>query len=340
MRRRCWGSREESGKEIRENLFVVDITYHYPPELFQLLVDAIPRLFRAKNDVLLFFRGAGVERRIYQDLEQQLLLDRNSVNKFEITRKILSRLNEAGESSLRERREVLKRVVEFDDFSTCWPNDQLEAKGLVAQIQKVTNRKDSFTRMKQEREAELSKHRAEKEREAEVRQRKREDFELVKQDFYRLFGSVDSHQRGKLLEGVLNRLFGVSGVLVREAFVRVDTPGEGVVEQIDGVIELDGEIYLVEMKWHKDPIGVGEVSPHLVRVFSRGASRGVFISYTGYTPGAITTCKESLSKMVIVLCTLDEFVEIFEREHDVKEILRAKVRASVVDKEPYKKVVL
>jgi restriction system protein len=316
----------------------VDITYHYPPELFQLLVDTIPRLCRAKKDVVLFFRGAGVERRMYQDLEQQLSLDRSSVNKFEITRKVLSRLNEAGESSLRERREVLKRVVEFEDFSTCWPNEQLEAKGLVAQIQKVINRKDSFTRMRQEREAELSKHRAEKEREAEVRQRKRAELESVKQDFYGLFSNIDPHQRGKLLEGVLNRLFAAAGILVREAFTRVAVPGEGVVEQVDGVIELDGEIYLIEMKWHKDQIGVSEVSPHLVRVFNRGFSRGIFISYTTYTPGAIETCKESLGKMVIVLCTLDELVNILERESDVREFLRAKVRGSVVDKEPYKRV--
>jgi hypothetical protein len=37
-----------------------DITFHYPPELFNLLVDTIPVLNRSKKDVLLFFRGAGV----------------------------------------------------------------------------------------------------------------------------------------------------------------------------------------------------------------------------------------------------------------------------------------
>lgn len=37
-----------------------DITFHYPPELFNLLVDAIPALNKSKNDVVIFFRGAGV----------------------------------------------------------------------------------------------------------------------------------------------------------------------------------------------------------------------------------------------------------------------------------------
>lgn len=38
----------------------MDITYHYPPELFALLVDAIPKLCKSKPDLLLFFRGSGV----------------------------------------------------------------------------------------------------------------------------------------------------------------------------------------------------------------------------------------------------------------------------------------
>jgi restriction system protein len=312
----------------------VDITYQYPPDLFQLLVDAIPRLCRAKKDVLLFFRGAGVEQRLYKDLEQRLASDHASVNKFAITRTVLSRLNEAGEVTLRERREVLKRVVEFEDFSTCWPGDQLEAKGLVAQIQKAINVKDSFTRMQQKLESELAKHRAAKQGEAEEKARKKAELEGLRQDFYRLFGQIDPHERGKLLEGALNRLFGSVGILVREAFSRVATPGEGVVEQIDGVIELDGEIYLVEMKWLKGAVGVAEVSQHLVRVFTRDATRGIFISYTDYTSGAITTCKEALSKAVIVLCNLYEFVALLDREQDFREFLKAKVRASIIDKEP------
>jgi len=32
-----------------------DITFHYPPELFNLLVDVVPLLNRSKQDVLVFF---------------------------------------------------------------------------------------------------------------------------------------------------------------------------------------------------------------------------------------------------------------------------------------------
>ena len=132
-------------------------------------------------------------------------------------------------------------------------------------------------------------------------------------DFNRLFSIENAQERGRLLEGVLNRLFRESGILVRDAFSRVSEPGHGVGEQIDGVVEIAGEIYLVEMKWLKDPVGVSEVSQHLVRVFNRSASRGIFISYSGYTAQAIDVCKESLSKAVVVLGTLQEFVILLER---------------------------
>jgi hypothetical protein len=42
----------------------------------------------------------------------------------------------------------MKRLVEFEDFSTCWPDDQLKAKGLVAEILRVIDVKDSFGRMR------------------------------------------------------------------------------------------------------------------------------------------------------------------------------------------------
>lgn len=139
----------------------MDLVYQYPPELFQLLVDTIPRLCRSKQDVLVFFRGAGVPDSLLLDLRTTLAQFPKEVNKFGITRTVLTRLNERGEPSLRERREVLKRVVEFEDFSTCWPEDQLKAKGLVAEIRRVIGVKDSFTRIRQERDKEAQVRRDE-----------------------------------------------------------------------------------------------------------------------------------------------------------------------------------
>lgn len=313
---------------------LVDIVFHYPPELTQLLVQTIPLLCPSKRDVLTFFRGAGVGGAIFADLETRLGNDRNSINKYEMVRTVLERLNAKGEPALRERREILRRVTEFEDFSTCWASDQLKAKGLVAEISRVVGVKDSFTRMKQAQEEERQERRAEHQSKLRAAAEHRDRLASLRRELGRLFGESDAVKRGKALEGVLNRLFAAYGISVREAFVlRVN--GQGIVEQIDGVIELDGELYLVEVKWWIEPLGPGEVAQHLVRVFSRGHARGIFVSASEYTPAAVVTCKESLARAVFVLCALEEFVFLLEQETDLREFLKKKILAAIADKNPY-----
>jgi hypothetical protein len=315
----------------------MDISFHYPPDLLQLLIDTIPRLCKGKRDVLLFFQGAGVSRAVLQPYERLLQADKESFNKFPVTRELLTKLNERGEGSLRERRELLKRVTEFEDFSVCWENDRAVARGLVAQIRELVNVKDSFTRMKIEKDDERRRRVEHAETEAAAARKAAARREKVRADLSSLFGESDVHRRGKALESVLNELFACHDVSVREAFTVKGNSAEGVIEQIDGLIELDGHLYLVEVKWWNSPIGVGEVSPHLVRVFGRGGhARGIFISYTDFTDPAISQCRDAIAGgAVVVLATLHEIVALLDARGDVKRWLRIKVNAAIVDKRPF-----
>src|SRR5689334_11004032 len=117
--------------------------FHYPPDLFDLLVEALAKLNKSKKGVLLFLRGAGVD-----EVDRIVRKNPHSTNKFEIARNVLTKVNARGDSGLRPRREIIRRVVEFEDFSNCWREDQMEARGLVAAIRDAVNKKDSFTRMK------------------------------------------------------------------------------------------------------------------------------------------------------------------------------------------------
>lgn len=137
------------------------------------------------------------------------------------------------------------------------------------------------------------------------------------------------------LERVLNRLFKSYGISIRDAFRRIGLNGEGVIEQIDGVVEFDGAIYPVEMKWWSEPLGPGDVAQHLVRVFGRNAAGGILISQSGYTAAAITSCRDSLHRIVFALANLEEIVFILEREVSLLEVLRRKVQAAIIDKNPF-----
>lgn len=175
-----------------------DITFHYPPELFSLLVDVVPLLNRSKKDVLIFFRGAGVPDGMTVDIAGRLKAAPKEVNKYEMVRTVLERLNAKGESTLRERREVLRRVVDFTNFDTCWPDDQLKAKGLVASIREVVNQKDAFTRINNAREEERRARLADMQRVVTEKRERASKIETARHDLYSLFGAVASAQeRGK-----------------------------------------------------------------------------------------------------------------------------------------------
>lgn len=310
--------------------------FHYPPEVFNLLVDTIPLLCRSKQDVVTFLQGAGVAQEDLAEVSSIVRRDRDAINKYEIVRNVLIKVNARGDSGLRPRREIIKRVTEFENFDTCWDKDRLKAKGLVAELRKTVNVKDSFTRMKQERDAEreqaLSRQRAEQAVAAE----KRAKIEDVSKRLSALFGLDDNPQeRGKLLEAALNDLFRAYGILIREDFRRKDPDSSVVLEQVDGVIELDGVVHLVEMKWLKDPVGVAEFAPHLVRLFGRANASGIFIATNGYTEPVIKECANALNQRTMFLCSLQELVLLLQRQDDLVALLKRKSRAAIVEKNPY-----
>lgn len=313
-----------------------DDRFHYPPDILNLLVDTIPLLCKSKADVILFLRGAGVPNDDLAEMATKVREDRSSVTKFEIVRNILEKLNRRGDAGLRPRREVIKRVVEFEHFSMCWEKDVHRAKANVGDLARIVNHRDSFTRMNQQREAAqaevTAKARADREAAAEKR-RKTED---VRNRLNALFGmDSEPQKRGKLLEGVLNDLFSVHGILVREDFKRQDPTGAVVVEQIDGVIEFEGHIYLVEMKWLKDPVGVSELGSHMMRLFARDGVRGIFISNSDFAASAIAECVTHSTTKTMALCTLREIVMLLMNERDLVNFLRQKVRAAILDKKPF-----
>ncbi|WP_213757800.1 restriction endonuclease [Delftia sp. WY8] len=313
-----------------------DDRFHYPPDVFNLLVDTIPLLCKGKDDVILFLRGAGVPNDDLAEMEAKVRADRKSVSKFAIVRNVLAKLNKRGDAGLGPRREVIKRVVEFEHFSMCWANDVHKAKANVGDLARIVNHRDSFTRMNQQREAAQAEIAAKARAEREAAAEKRRKIEDVRDRLNVLFGmDSEPHKRGKLLEGVLNDLFRAHGILVREDFTRQDPTGSVVVEQIDGVVEFEGHIYLVEMKWLKDPVGVPELGSHMMRLFAREGVRGIFISNSDFAASAIAECVTHSTAKTMALCTLREIVMLLMNERDLVKLLRDKVHAAILEKRPF-----
>jgi len=88
------------------------------------------------------------------------------------------------------------------------------------------------------------------------------------------------------------------------------------------------------MKWWNEPLSTQEVSPHLIRIFNRGYPGGILITNSEFTQPAITIFEEALSEKIVVLCELEEIVTLLEWGGSLKDFLKAKIDAAVVDKNP------
>jgi hypothetical protein len=74
--------------ESNQSQTQMDSSYHYPPELLELLCDAVPVLFRSKQGVIDFFVGAGVPDKFVGDWKLKVRQDKDSVKKHEIARSV------------------------------------------------------------------------------------------------------------------------------------------------------------------------------------------------------------------------------------------------------------
>lgn len=312
-----------------------ELSFHYPADLFNLLVEAIPLLNKAKKDMFIFFRGAGVPDQLMQPSLSQWNHDKDSIGKKDIARQILTAINEQGDTYLQQRREVLKRVTQFDDFSACWDKDQLPAQGMVAKIQKMVSTKDTVTRLQNEVENERAARQRQREEVLADTARQQSEILRIKNSLFALFAERNAQKRGKSLETVLNDLFKSYGIGIREAFALKGNEGEGIVEQIDGVVEFDGHIYFVEMKWWAEPLGEAQVAEHIIRIFKRSEARAIIISASDFTAPAVSTCRDFLVQKTIILATLQEIVFLLEQGKDLKDFLKNKAHGAIIDRNPF-----
>lgn len=126
--------------------------------------------------------------------------------------------------------------------------------------------------------------------------------------------------RGFAFEKYLKEFFELNGLQPRGSFKI-----EG--EQIDGSFILHNEVYLLEAKWTSKPIDKGNLVIFNEKVSSKsGFTRGLFISYSGYSEEALNTFASGRT-VNVVLMTVQELAIALSHKKDFKDFLWAKVRA-------------
>lgn len=312
----------------------MDTYFHFPPDLFNLLVDTIPRLNKTKKDLLLFFQNVGVPKAQLQPYYILLSSNRSQLKKYDVTREILAFLNQQSERMLGVRRKLLQRVIEFDSFETCYPNDKDRAKANVADIQKLVKMKDTVTKYEKYLIKEQSEKIKKQQKIVDEIRRSKERFEDLQQRFSQLFSIQNPQERGKKLEKVLNDIFLYFKIGVKEDFVIYDDETGKNYEQIDGVVEINHYLTLVEMKWEKVPIGADKIARFMSRLLVRKNVDGIVISYSSFAETAIPTAKEALAISVLALVDLKDIFDVLNQKKDLAEFFSELIKNVKLYKNP------
>lgn len=312
----------------------MDTYFHFPPDLFNLLVDTIPRLNKTKKDLLLFFQNVGVPSQYLHKYYVLLNTNRSQFKKFDVTREILGWLNQESDRMLGVRRKLLQRVIEYEAFESCYPNDKDRAKANVADIKKMVQLKDTVTKFENLLNKEQNEKILKQKEKLDKIKKSKENFEILRQRFTNLFSIQNPQERGKKLEKVLNDIFAYFKIGVKEDFVIYDDETGKNYEQIDGVVEINHYLTLLEMKWEKNSLGADKVGRFMSRLMVRRNVDGIIISYSSFTETALMTAKEALAVSVLALIDLKDIFDVLNQEKDLSEFFSEIIKNVKLYKNP------
>ena len=126
-------------------------------------------------------------------------------------------------------------------------------------------------------------------------------------------------ERGYALEKFLYDLFDIYGFNPRPSFRIVG-------EQIDGSIEFEHEIYLIEAKWQTQPINQADLMVLDGRVAGHsGIGRGIYITAEGFSQNGIDAYNRLRPSSIIGIDGRDLYF-ILEHGLPIDEVLRRKIR--------------
>ena len=272
-------------------------------------------------------RKAGIS----DDLIRRFLTERDPAtgekrSKREAGAVVLDELARAGVNATVVRR-LIAIAAEWDAFHLA--QDEYKARAVVQKAREIAGflaEGDVRERIVQEQRAREDEGRQRGER-ALVLQRQSD---LLLAQFDQASIDQDVHKRGYLLQDLLNRLFDLYRFPVTRAFQRNDGG-----EQIDGAFELEGWHYLVECRWRSKLADIRDLDGLLGQVRRCGRqTMGLFLSINGWSEHVAGLLKQNPDKSILLMEGYD-LRSVLARQADLRELMKAKVRASNLDSEPY-----
>ena len=140
--------------------------------------------------------------------------------------------------------------------------------------------------------------------------------------------SLSPQERGFAFERFLSDVFELHKLAPRRSFRLVG-------EQIDGSFQLSHDVYLVEAKWQSHKTGQSDLLAFSGKVEGKAQwSRGVFISYSGFTPDGLEAFGRGKSTRIVCMDGFDLHC-VLTYQLSLAEVVASKVRGAGETNEAY-----
>ncbi|MBN9397127.1 MAG: hypothetical protein J0H83_17905 [Candidatus Melainabacteria bacterium] len=142
--------------------------------------------------------------------------------------------------------------------------------------------------------------------------------EQLNTEFKALIRETNPHKRGYKLEKILKGLFDVFDLDPRASFKIIG-------EQIDGAFTFDNTDYLLEAKWQRNPVNVGDLDRLQAKVSRKlDNTLGLYVSVNGYSEDGLEAFKYDRPKLYLVDGA--DLMAVLENRIDLQSLLKRKKR--------------
>lgn len=128
---------------------------------------------------------------------------------------------------------------------------------------------------------------------------------------------ITPQQRGREFQKLISKVFEIAGWNQEES---VSTSNE----EIDVIIHKNREFYLIECKWEKKPIQPNAINHLLRKLNKRADTKGIIISMSGFTSGAVEEIFESTTQKLILLFGKEDIGQIIFHPASFEDLLNYK----------------
>ncbi len=268
---------------------------------------------------------------IPDDLIRRFLRERDATTHEPLTKRqggalILDELAQQGQDRVAIRK-LIELAAGWDAFHLA--QDEYKARAVVQKAREIAGvlaEADAHERAEHERAVQERTARQQSERKLVLRQQST----LLLAQFDQAAADGEPHDRGYLLQDLLNRTFDLHEIPVTRAFQR-NAGGE----QLDGAFEMEGWHYVVECRWRKKLADIRELDGLYGQVARSGRQTvGLFLSINGWSGNVVPLIKQNPDKSIILMEGFDLRMVLSE-VFDLRVLLKAKVRALNLEAEPY-----